>query len=39
MYVVEVNANSGVQEGDTLEFVDDDNSEIVMKVLAPDGSS
>ena len=37
MYVVEVNANSGVKIDDTLEFVDD--KEVVMKVLAPDGSS
>ena len=37
MYVVEVNINSGVKEGDSLEFVDDE--EVVMKVLAPDGSS
>jgi hypothetical protein len=39
MYVVEVNANSGVQVGDNLEFVEDEDEEIVMKVLAPDGSS
>nr|DAR62431.1 MAG TPA: hypothetical protein [Bacteriophage sp.] len=31
MYVVEVNQNSGVKEGDTLEFLDDD--EYVMSVL------
>ena len=37
MYVVEVNVNSGVQKGDSLEFVEDE--EVVMKVLAPDGSS
>jgi hypothetical protein len=37
MYVVEVNVNSGVKVGDELEFEDD--SEVVMKVLAPDGSS
>jgi hypothetical protein len=37
MYVVEVNVNSGVQEGDSLEFVEDE--DVVMKVLAPDGSS
>ena len=37
MYVVEVNVNSGVKVGDELEFEDDD--EVVMKVLAPDGSS
>jgi hypothetical protein len=37
MYVVELNQNSGVKVGDSLEFEDDDN--IVMKVLAPDGST
>ena len=37
MYVVEVNVNSGVKVGDELEFEDD--GEVVMKVLAPDGSS
>jgi hypothetical protein len=37
MYVVEVNVNSGVQKGDSLEFVEDE--DVVMKVLAPDGSS
>ena len=36
-YVVELNQNSGVKVGDSLEFEDDDN--IVMKVLAPDGST
>ena len=39
MYVVEVNVNSGVKVGDSLEFVDDKDEKIVMKVLAPDGSS
>lgn len=37
MYVVELNKDSGVSIGDTLEFVEDDSS--VMKVLAPDGST
>lgn len=37
LYVVELNADSGVKEGDELEFLDDD-KEYVMKVLAPDGS-
>lgn len=37
MYVVELNQNSGIKVGDSLEFEDDDN--IVMKVLAPDGST
>ena len=39
MYVVEVNANSGIQVGDTLEFEGDENKKIVMQVLAPDGTS
>lgn len=38
LYVVEVNANSGVKEGDELEFLDDAR-EYTMKVLSPDGSS
>lgn len=38
MYVVELNANSGVKEGDELEFLDD-TKDYVMKVLAPDGST
>lgn len=38
LYVVEVNANSGVKEGDELEFLDDAR-EYTMKVLLPDGSS
>lgn len=37
LYVVELNANSGVKVGDDLEFEDDNN--YVMKVLAPDGST
>ena len=36
VYVVELNANSGIKEGDELEFEDDD---YVMKILAPDGST
>lgn len=36
MYVVELNAGSGVKIGDDLEFEGDD--KFVMKVLAPDGS-
>lgn len=36
VYVLEVNANSGIEEGDELEFEDDDT---VMRVLAPDGST
>ena len=39
-YVVEVNQNSGVQEGDDLEFEDSEEStKYKMKVLAPDGST
>jgi len=38
MYVVELNANSKVKEGDELEFLDD-TKEYTMKVLAPDGST
>ena len=37
-YVVEVNQNSGVKEGDELEF-NDDGPMYMMRVLAPDGSS
>ena len=39
MYVVELNAGSGVKIGDDLEFEDEDNQKFVMKVLAPDGST
>lgn len=39
-YVVEVNQNSGVQEGDDLEFEDsEEDTKYKMKVLAPDGST
>lgn len=38
LYVIEVNANSGVKVGDELEFLDD-SKEYTMKVLAPDGST
>jgi len=37
LYVVEVNAQSGIQVGDELEF--DDDKAPTMKVLAPDGST
>lgn len=37
MYVVELNINSGIKVGDTLEFEDDEGP--IMKVLAPDGST
>lgn len=42
MYVLEVNAKSGIHEGDILSFEDDDDNYveiITMKVLAPDGST
>lgn len=38
LYVVELNANSGIKKGDDLEFLDDSNN-YTMKVLAPDGST
>lgn len=40
-YVLEVNQNSGIKEGDELEFPDEDSEEekILMKVIAPDGST
>ena len=38
-YVLEINANSGVKEGDEAELDDDDTHEYVMKVLSPDGST
>lgn len=40
MYVLEVNQNSGIQPGDELDEIDDDDLNIpTMKVLAPDGST
>ncbi len=40
VYVLEVNANSGIKTGDELEFEDDiKDSSPVMKVLAQDGST
>ena len=40
MYVLEVNQNSGIQPGDELDEIDDDDLNIpTMKVLAPDGTS
>lgn len=39
-YILEVNANSGIVEGDDFEVDDsDDLNKYVMKVLAPDGST
>lgn len=39
-YLLEVNANSGIIEGDQFEFDDsEDINKYVMKVLAPDGST
>ena len=38
MYVLEVNADSGIKEGDILEFDEDDEDAPVMWVLAPDQS-
>lgn len=39
-YILEVNANSGIVEGDNFEIDDsDDLNKYVMKVLAPDGST
>lgn len=39
-YVLEVNANSGIQEGDEVDIDDDeDYDKYTMKVLAPDGST
>lgn len=39
-YILEVNVDSGIVEGDEFEINDDDNlNKYVMKVLAPDGST
>lgn len=40
-YILEVNINSGIKEGDEVEidFEDEEDSKYVMKVLAPDGST
>ena len=38
-YVLEVNINSDIKEGDELDFVEDEEDEFVMKVIAPDGST
>lgn len=39
MYVLEVNQGSGIQPGDEMEEVDDEEDLPTMKVLAPDGSA
>lgn len=38
-YVLEVNADSGIKEGDYAELDDEDTHEYVMKVLSSDGST
>ena len=38
-YVVELNIDSGVQRGDKLEIIDEDDISPVMKVISPDGSA
>lgn len=38
-YVLEINANSGVKEGDEAEIDDDESHDYVMKVLSPDGTT
>lgn len=40
-YILEVNINSGIKEGDEVEidFEDEEDTKYVMKVLAPDGST
>lgn len=38
-YVLEVNKNSGIEENDELEFLDEEDQGPVMYVLAPDGNS
>lgn len=37
-YVLEVNTNSGIKEGDEIEIENLEESEYTMKILAPDGS-
>lgn len=37
-YVLEVNINSGIKEGDVIDF-EEDEDDFTMKVLAPDGST
>ena len=38
-YVLEINANSGVKEGDEAELDDENTHKYVMKVLSPDGTT
>ena len=38
-YVLEINADSGVKEGDEAELDDDESHNYVMKVLSPDGTT
>lgn len=38
-YLLEVNANSGIQEGDEVEFDEEDLSDYTMKVLGSDGGT
>lgn len=38
-YVLEVNSNSGIEEGDQLVIEDSDDKEYSMHVLFPDGST
>lgn len=38
-YVLEVNSDSGISEDDELDLNPEENSDYVMKVLAPDGST
>ncbi len=38
-YVLEINANSGIKEGDEAELDDEESHDYVMKVLDPDGNS
>lgn len=39
LYLLEVNANSGIELGDVLDFDDVDLTKYTMKVIAPDGST
>jgi hypothetical protein len=39
LYVLEVDPDEDIKEGDVLDFEDDDEKVPQMKVLAPDGST